>query len=99
MLPASVGNIQRKNSPQKAAPESTPAPVLAAATGGTGSMGSLQALIDPLVANSVLGRSVRVSVVDLRTGTPIYERNPGQKVVPAMDAIVEKLRQPGSDTP
>jgi serine-type D-Ala-D-Ala carboxypeptidase/endopeptidase (penicillin-binding protein 4) len=71
-----------------ATPESTPAPVLAAATGSASSMISLQALIDPLVTNSVLGRSVRVSVVDLRTGTPIYERNPGNKVVPASNAKV-----------
>ncbi|WP_246002012.1 D-alanyl-D-alanine carboxypeptidase/D-alanyl-D-alanine endopeptidase [Allorhizocola rhizosphaerae] len=72
-----------------AVPEKTPAPVLVAATDGTAaSMLSLQALIEPLIANSVLGRSVRVSVVDLRTGNPIYQRDASNMVVPASNAKV-----------
>ncbi len=74
-----------------AIPESTPAPVLTGATGGAGaptSMSNLKALIDPLLNNSVLGRSIRVSVVDLRTGTPIYERDAATLAVPASNAKV-----------
>lgn len=68
--------------------EITPGPVLPPAPAGAASMSSLAGLLDPLLNNSILGRSVRVSVVDLRSGTPIYELNPDQRVVPASNAKI-----------
>lgn len=69
--------------------EPTPGPVLAAAPAGSGlSASTLRQRIEPLVVDSVLGKTVRVSVVDLRTGQVLYERDPDETVVPASNAKV-----------
>lgn len=66
--------------------EQTPGPVLASGSGTVPSADVLRQLLDPLVTNSVLGKTVRVSVVDLRTGQSLYERDPANRVIPASNA-------------
>lgn len=64
--------------------EALPGPVLAGL--GSSSIPSaavLRAQLEPLVTQSDLGRDVSASVVDLRTGQVLYERNPTNMAVPA----------------
>jgi len=72
------------------AAEPLPGPVLAAAAPNSTplSADALRQLLEPLVTNSVLGKSVRVSVVDLGSGQTLYERDPTVRVVPASNAKV-----------
>lgn len=65
--------------------EPLPGPVLAQLAAGTGvPNGSiLSQQLEPLINGSELGKRVSVSVVDLRTGQVIYERDPSNTVIPA----------------
>ncbi len=66
------------------APEVIPGPVLGQLSGATlPNPATLRTQLDPLVTGSVLGPHVNVSVVDLRTGQVIYERNPADSAIPA----------------
>ncbi|HEX6685364.1 MAG TPA: D-alanyl-D-alanine carboxypeptidase/D-alanyl-D-alanine-endopeptidase [Candidatus Limnocylindrales bacterium] len=71
-----------------AAAEAPPAPVLAAAATQAPATSRLAAQLEPLLAGTVLGNSIRVSVVDLRGGRPIFERDPGVATVPASNAKI-----------
>lgn len=67
--------------------EVTPGPVLARLSGsGAPSGGTLAQQLEPLVLGSDLGKKVSVSVVDLRTGQVLYERDPANMVIPASNA-------------
>lgn len=69
--------------------DSLPGPVLAAAAGGSGvSSSALRQLIEPLVLESELGKTVRVSVVDLLNDKILYERDADDLVIPASNAKV-----------
>ena len=63
-----------------------PGPVLAAAGTRPPSTAGLAAQLQPLMTGTVLGNSIRVSMVDLRTGQPIFERDPGVATTPASNA-------------
>ena len=67
-------------------PERTPAPVLAAAGTQGPSAAGLAAQLEPLLTGTVLGSAIRVSIVDLGTGRPIFERDPGVATTPASNA-------------
>jgi D-alanyl-D-alanine carboxypeptidase/D-alanyl-D-alanine-endopeptidase (penicillin-binding protein 4) len=67
-----------------AAPEIVPGPVLGQLAGATlPNPATLRPGLDPLVTGSILGPHVNVSIVDLRTGQVIYERNPADSAIPA----------------
>jgi D-alanyl-D-alanine carboxypeptidase/D-alanyl-D-alanine-endopeptidase (penicillin-binding protein 4) len=64
--------------------EALPGPVLAALNGGVlPDLAALKAALDPLVTGSALGGNVGVSVVDIESGAPLYERRAGNLLVPA----------------
>lgn len=63
-----------------------PGPVLAAAGTQPPSMSGLAAQLEPLLTGTVLGNSIRVSMVDLRTGKPIFERDQNVATTPASNA-------------
>lgn len=75
-------------SPSAQPPDPAPAPVLAAAGGQAPSTAGLARRLEPLLTGTVLGNSIRVSVVDLRSGTVLFERDPGVATVPASNAKV-----------
>ncbi|WP_239124176.1 D-alanyl-D-alanine carboxypeptidase/D-alanyl-D-alanine endopeptidase [Rhizocola hellebori] len=64
--------------------EPIPGPVLKPLTGAAVPTGStLKEQLEPLVVGTVLGKNVSVSVVDLRSGKVLYERDPTNTVIPA----------------
>jgi D-alanyl-D-alanine carboxypeptidase/D-alanyl-D-alanine-endopeptidase (penicillin-binding protein 4) len=63
-----------------------PSPVLASADTPSAATAGLAAQLQPLLNGTVLGESIRVSIVDLRTGRSIFERDPGVATTPASNA-------------
>ncbi len=63
--------------------EPMPGPVLERLTSAPSAGATLGEQLEPLVTGSVLGKNVSVSVVDLRTGKVLYERDPTNTVIPA----------------
>lgn len=64
-------------------------PVLAAGAAATlPAPDALRQRIDPLLVDSVLGDKIRISVVDVRTGQILYEREPNKIAIPASNAKV-----------
>ncbi len=66
-----------------ASAEPTPGRVLERLAGAAPTGASLKEQLEPLVVGTVLGKNVSVSVVDLRTGKVLYERDPTNTVIPA----------------
>jgi D-alanyl-D-alanine carboxypeptidase/D-alanyl-D-alanine-endopeptidase (penicillin-binding protein 4) len=67
------------------APEPTPPPVLVAAEGGgtAPSPAGVKAAIDSLITAPGLGTQVNAAVMDVASGTMLYERNPDTMTTPA----------------
>ncbi|HEX5200630.1 D-alanyl-D-alanine carboxypeptidase/D-alanyl-D-alanine-endopeptidase [Paractinoplanes rhizophilus] len=66
-------------------PDPTPTPVLVAASGGgkAPDIAKVKVALDPLVSSAALGDSVNVSVVDVASGQPLYDRNADVPNTPA----------------